>query len=113
MRRLYFMFVVILTSQAVMAAGIPMVGLDEQGYPLQTVVPKELYERNLTEALTSVHQSTLPILQRQAKGGKWTLNALSLGIGLNVEAGITPLFKMSAAPRFRLLFANSLDPAVP
>lgn len=112
--RLFLSAIFILGAQSVLAVPIiPVVGIDQNGKTVETTVSSGTYQNQLALSLNEVHQATMPVLDKQRPDGDWALNVLVVGVGLNLEAGISPIFKLSFTPRFRLLFSNSLDPAIP
>lgn len=92
---------------------ITFVGVDNDNTPIETTLPSRKYQENLKTAIASINDSTLVALNTQQTRKAWSLRAVSVGVGANLELGIGSLIKVAVLPRFRLLFANTNEPAVP
>lgn len=103
----------VLCSQLAMAKDLPMIGIDQDGHPVEVFVKKEKYRKQLTDAVKGVQTSALPVLDKHEKSAPWSLRTIVIGVGLSIEVGIGPILKLGAAPRFRALFSNSSDPVLP
>jgi len=104
----------LLWSAAVLAEDIPMVGIAEDGSPIEVLVPVSSYQQKLTQAVVSVQQSTLPVLEQKTQSSMgWMLRTAVVGLGVKLEVGLGPLVKFGILPRFRLAFTNNREPSVP
>jgi hypothetical protein len=93
---------------------IAVVGLDDQGAASETTLPPRVLTKRLSRRMALLHDSALPALSRH--GGNqagWRLRVVVIGTALNLEAGVGGLIKVAASPRFRILFSNQADPAIP
>lgn len=96
--------------------GIPMVGVKENGSPIEIVVPKNVYSERVKAALTEVESSTLVALAKTAQtqnNSSWYLRSVVVGLGLNMEVKLGPIIKFGALPRFRVGFSNAKEPSIP
>lgn len=93
--------------------GIAIVGLDSKGKPMDFFVDPKQYSDKLGELLSSVSDSTMPVLQDLPESKKWGLRTVLVGLGLNMEAGIEPILKVSASPKLKVVFSNSKKPSIP
>lgn len=95
------------------ANNIPMVGLDKDGAPVETLVPATKYRQNLKTAIVGLQTSTLPVLQKKSqKGSGWMLRSAVVGLGVNMELGLGEI-KFGILPRFRVGFSNAKEPSMP
>lgn len=102
-----------LTAVNLYAADIPMVGLNEDGSPIETFVPEMPYKEKLTQGIISVQESTIPILQKRGESKKgWMLRSVIVGLGIQMEIKLGPIVKFGVLPRFRIGFSNSRDPSI-
>jgi len=92
--------------------GIPMIGVDSQGNPVQVFVPEKEYSERVVAVASSVNDSALPALNRQKTRPGWMVRTLTIGINASAQIGIGP-FQIGAVPRFRFIFSNSTDPTLP
>jgi hypothetical protein len=90
-----------------------LVGLDEDGNPVEFVVEKDQYRKTLAENIREVEASTLAALKPHSNNAKWGLRTVVAGLGVSIEAGISKLIKLSAAPRFRLVISQNPAPVTP
>ncbi len=92
---------------------IPVVGLLSDGSEVADEVPRQVYTDNLKKALVNVEQSTMQALAKKSdQKKKWMLRTVIIGIGINMEVKLGPIWKMGVLPRFRVIFSNAKDPAV-
>ncbi len=110
--RAIFLATLLISSIAV-ADEIAMVGMDDNGRPVEFVMEKSKYQKNLSAALDGVQIATLPVLNKHTLTGSWLMRTFILGVGFNIEAGIGPIVKLAAAPKFTVAFSNSTDPVLP
>jgi hypothetical protein len=93
---------------------IPMVGLDSEGNPVEFTMEKGTYIKNLSDGIRATEAATLNALEkRPSSTSKWTLRTIVVGMGVNLEAGLSKVFKLSAMPKFRVLFSKDKDPVTP
>lgn len=93
---------------------IPVVGLREDGAPVESIISESAYTEKLKTALTGVEKSTLQALSKQQDKGKpWLLRSVVVGVGVNAEVMLGPLVKFGVLPRFRLGFSNAKEPSIP
>jgi hypothetical protein len=111
--RIFSIFLFIFASASAAAADIPMIGFDSNGNANEFEIPQETYEKNLALAVQSVRQSTLSALNAQRQTQTWLLQSVTVGISADIEVGNELIFKVTAVPRFRLVFSNSKEPLTP
>ena len=106
---------VFLASLSVFAVDeeIPLVGLDENDVPIESVVTKQEYQEKMSALLASVQQSTIPTLTQRNAGSGWRLRTVVVGIGTSVEVGVKSVLTLGFLPRFKVAFTNSSDPGLP
>ena len=96
---------------------IALVGLDQGQNSVETSIPADEYLRRLSTAVASVRDTTFEVLARRDTPPKalkpWNVHTVVVGVGAELEAGVGPVIKVKAAPRFRLVFSDSDDPALP
>ena len=96
--------------------GIPMVGVKENGNPIEIMVPENMYSERVQTALTEVEMSTLAALSKMSLmpvSKPWMLRSVVVGLGLNMEIKLGPIIKFGALPRFRVGFSNAKEPSFP
>jgi len=107
-------FVLLFSIQAYCSEDdIPLVGIDKAGSPIQIFVPKKDYQKKFSQLISSVNDSTMPVLEKRNLFQKWSLRTIVVGISVTLEAGFSPIFKLGLLPRFRILFSNSKDAVLP
>lgn len=94
-------------------AAITFVGVDNDNAPIEVILPSRKYQENLKTAVAAINDSTLEALNTQVSRKAWSLKVVLVGVGANLELGVGSLIKVAVLPRFRLLFSNTNDPAVP
>jgi hypothetical protein len=95
------------------AADIPLVGLSADGVPVEVLVPRATYQKNLKTAVVAIQTTALPVLQkRSGKASGWMLRSAVFGLGVSPEVGIGEL-KFGFLPRFRVGFSNAKEPSIP
>lgn len=89
---------------------IPVVGLTRT-----ELVPVSDFEGSLKNAVETIQSSILPVLERHEKTPSlnWSLQTIGVGIGASAQAGLGPIWNVSAAPRVRLVFTRSPNPVYP
>lgn len=91
---------------------IPVIGLDDQGNPVQVMVPGKTYSKHLLTYASTAQDSVVPALGRNKNKSKWMLRTVTVGIRIVTDIGIGP-FRVGAVPRARLIFTNHIDPSYP
>lgn len=109
----FLLAVVVAPISYASGSSLTLVGVDGENNPIEVTVPSRRYQENLKTAVSAIHESTLEALSHQRSQKAWALKVVSVGVGANLELGIGSLLKASILPRFRLLFTQSNDPAVP
>jgi hypothetical protein len=111
---------VLLVGASPVASGtddIALVGIDSNGNSVETTLSSDEYLKRLSGAMEAVTSSTLEGLRQTRplfKGSKpWKVRTVVVGVGAELEAGVGPILKLKAAPRFKLAFSDSNDPALP
>lgn len=104
-----------LSAQAAKAADgeIPILGLDDAGNPVEVKLTAQEYAERLQASMLTVQDSTAAALASRAPTPGWMLRTAIVGVGVGVEVGVGPIWKIKAIPRFRLAFSNSKDPVLP
>ncbi len=92
---------------------VPLVGLDSDNQPIEVFINKKEYQGRLGRMISSVQESTLPVLTKRDPRQGWSLRTVMVGIGVSMEVGISKIFKLGAIPRFKVAFTNSSDPGLP
>ncbi len=92
---------------------ITMIGLDEKGSPVESIMKKREYTERLAAISTAVNESAVVAMSRQENKASWGLRTLAVGIGVGLEAGLGPIIKVKMTPRFRLIFSNLAEPILP
>jgi hypothetical protein len=92
---------------------IPVLGIDENGTQFEErVSPTELADR-LKATMTALQGAMASALANQGASSGWMLRTAVAGVGASAEVGVGPVLKLKAVPRFRMVFSNSKDPALP
>ena len=94
-------------------ASIPVVGNDEQGRPIEEQIPGTEYSGQLQTMVSAVNDSMIEALGTQSASATWKLTSIVVGVGFGAEAGVGPLIKVKAAPRFRVAFSKTDEPVLP
>lgn len=92
---------------------IPLMGLDDNGNPVDLYAPESLFRDKMIEAVKQVHEATAPVLKDTYKEKSAQLRTVVVGLGFNFEAGIGSIAKVGASPKVRFAFSNSQKPIVP
>ena len=85
---------------------IPIVGLDENGKVIETMVKRNTYINRLTGSMTDMQDSVIPALDSEEGRKLMSMREANLGLHLKGEAGIGEYFKLGGQIGFRFLFAN-------
>ena len=98
--------------------GIPILGIQEDGKIMNQKVDPVHYSEQMGILIDGLQTQTVPLLEQKtqearAKGGKWEMNTVLVGVGIVAQANATPLIGASFEPRFRFIFANVDKPNVP
>ena len=85
-----------------------------------TEVSPDDYQSSLSALVTTLHDSTLSVLQSRTKSSmpagpktQWMLRDVCVGVGTNFSAGLSHIWSVSFAPRVRFGFSNSTHPKMP
>jgi hypothetical protein len=98
---------------------LPVVGLDREGKQVGVALESGEYARVLGDIVSTVHDSALSALGRQASSSssaadtEWMLRDVVIGVGVTFSAGLGPIYSATAAPRVRLCYSNSTHPKFP
>lgn len=112
--RLFGFIMAVLAANTSFAEDIPMLGIAEDGSPVEVLVPESTYKEKLTQAVISLQDSSLNALQsKNTASSGWMLRTAVVGLGVKIELGLGPIVKFGILPRFRLAFTNSKEPSVP
>jgi hypothetical protein len=94
-----------------------VIGMNSMHESMAQSVPLPVYRKSLTTALSSVHDSIIPVLEKksdpQTSGVGWHLNSVGVGLGLGEQLGLGPLLFVTFAQQLRLVFSNSTKPIYP
>ena len=85
---------------------LPVVGLDDNGKPIETMIPQRKYVAQLSESMERMQQSVLPAVDSETARQLSGLRTARLGLGLKGEVGIGDYFKLGGNIGFRLGFTN-------
>ncbi len=85
---------------------IPVVGLDEDGKLIESMVKKNDYVNHLTSSVNDLQDSVVPALDSDEARGVTALRQAQLGLGLTGSVGLGDYFKLGGNIGFRLVFAN-------
>jgi hypothetical protein len=100
-------------ANAAYAADIPLVGLDDDGRPIEVKIKGKDYTEQMEAVMATVSDSVLPALASRGAARAWALKTVVVGIGVGFEVGLGPIIKLKATPRFRLAFAKDVDVVLP
>lgn len=92
---------------------IPMIGLNEDNQPIQYFIKSDKYQKEVAEMISSVQETTLPILYKRNPTQGWNVRTVIVGMGVDFEAGIPFVFKVGIIPYFSMAFSNAVDPILP
>lgn len=92
---------------------ITLVGLDQNRKPVEYQIQKSVYVRHLGGVISSLHESTFPLLGAQEQKKGWTLRTLAVGFSLGFEAGVGPVLTFEENPKLRLVYSNQPDSSIP
>ena len=95
------------------SAGVPVVGLDDNGKLISKFVNAKALEGELAKSLSMVEESTLAALAQKPQATGWNLKAIVVGVGVNIEVGIRYLVTLGQGGRWRLVFSQSGDVVIP
>jgi hypothetical protein len=116
MRNPLFYFAVI----AALLARVSLAGTSDTSIPVfgqgsVSYVPASSFQDSLKSALSSIQDSLLPVLETHNTDHSlpWTVQTIGVGLGANAQAGLGPVWSISAAPRVRLVFTRGLNPIYP
>lgn len=103
--------VLVLSPLALVVSGclgqIPVVGLDEEGKVIETMVKKNDYVSRLKASVTDLQDSVIPVLDSEEARGISSLRQTQFGLGLSGEVGIGDHFNLGGNIGFRLVFADN------
>jgi hypothetical protein len=89
------------------------IGLAEDGSAIEEEIDSAAYTKELAAIVSTVSDSSLPVLNRENPRTPWKLETFIVGIGVGMEFGIGPILKLKATPRLRLAFTRSADAVLP
>lgn len=92
---------------------IPVIGLNENGKEEVVRVPASKYAKAVAGMIEATREEALPVLDRMQDGRKWKLETVTLGIGLDVKLGLSPVFELGITPRFRAHISKNPSPVIP
>lgn len=94
---------------------MPIVGLDALRKSAVKTVSLSDYESSIGAAFSSVQDSITPALDAHSSQRKsaWSVRTIAVGIAVNAQVGIGPIFSVSATPHLRLIYSNSKSPVYP
>lgn len=97
------------------SAAIAMIGLDDSNNPVALTLSPQEYQGRLSAALIALRDAVVPSLTSGVSNAAsaWKLRTVVAGVGVAAQVGIGPIVTIKAAPRFRIVFGDSTDPAVP
>ena len=86
---------------------IPVIGIDSNGNPMQTLIPAKEYSKRLEYIASTFQDSAIAVLNQRSRHSKFKLRTVALGVGISTELNFGGLFKIGAYPRFRLIFCST------
>jgi hypothetical protein len=95
---------------------VPVIGLDENEAAVVNTIPLEKFQETMKTAFSAVQGSLLSVLdahEASLKATSWRLQTIGIGIGLQGQLGLGPVWNITASPRLRLIFTNSNQPVYP
>jgi len=110
------------SQEATSDDSIAIIGLDQEGQAVTKWVPKKIWNDHLLGSLNAVQDSLRPSLLRLDENAyiknnesfkAWELRTIAIGVGLNAQFGLGPLFSVTLSPKFKLIFSNSRNPVYP
>ncbi len=88
------------------SGGIPVVGLDESGQSKVNYISKKIFKHHVSRQIDSLSQEVPKAIEQKDFNNGWFVAQVILGIGFNLEAGITPLLTVSQDITFRFWFRD-------
>jgi hypothetical protein len=111
----YFAIIAALLARVCLAGPpdtpIPVLGQGQVSY-----VPASGYQQSLKTAFSTIQDSLLPVLEAHSAAvqpSPWEVQTIGVGLGATMQAGLGPIWNVSAAPRVRLVFTRGLNPVYP
>lgn len=94
-------------------SGIPVVGLDEYGNDVEEYISHSSFKKDMKYLLWAVSDSTLKAASQTQYKSDWEVEALSVGLGVNVDFNVKHLVSMQSSGRLRFIFSKDPTPLVP
>jgi hypothetical protein len=78
-------------------------------------VSTSIFQGGLKRAIEFVVDSIFPVLKKHSvpESKPWGLQTIGVGIGASAQAGLGPLWNITATPRVRLIFTRGANPVYP
>ena len=83
------------------AAGLPLIGLDSGGRPIEVLVQRNVWDSKINKAIGALSESTLYSLDKQ----RATFSKVAIGTYVKMKLGLGPM-KGTAEPYFKLYFSK-------
>jgi hypothetical protein len=93
--------------------GIPMVGFDDNGNPVERYAEDAQFRDELSKATSQVNDSAFRALQAAPADQSGMLRSVVVGLGFNLSGGLGPIVTLGVSPKVRFVFSNSQKPIVP
>jgi hypothetical protein len=115
-------FLFVATLPLILAAcssdGVPMIGLDDSGNPVERYVEEAILKEEFNRASGQVEDSTFVALKNElqspaAMAQAGSLREVVVGLGFNLSGGLGPVVTMGVSPKVRFVFSNRVEPVIP
>ena len=104
-------------NEAEVIQNVPIVGMDQNHQSFVKFVPIKTFKFNIRAIAGSIHNSVLVALkshnQEAVNKPSWELQTIGVGVGVNAQIGLGPIWNVNITPRLRLIYSNSTNPIYP
>ena len=105
------------TNDEEVAQEVPIVGMDKNHQAFVKFIPIKNFKSNIRTIAGSIHDSVLVALKNHndeaANSPSWELQTIGVGVGVNAQIGLGPIWSVNITPRLRLIYSNSTNPVYP
>ena len=86
---------------------IPVVGVNDDGTPVEVPVKVPFFKRGLKKALRGMQGTMLPALNQQIPSDQpWYLDKMEVGVGLAASIGLGDVTKAKVEPTLLFIYKN-------
>ena len=93
--------------------GVPIVGVNDFGFEVEKQIDPQEFQENLLEVIESTARVGVEAAEAAPNNSDWNLEALTIGVGIEVSLGIFHFVDMSSSGRLRFAFSRNPNPLVP